>query len=53
MLADNIICLCASPGPAVNTLHSLSIALGGKYSYYPNYRCDLQMLSNLSKVIQL
>ena len=34
MVADNILCLYAVPGPAVNTLHSLSIDLGGKYSYY-------------------
>lgn len=33
MIADNILYLYSIPGPAVNTLHSLSIALGCKYSY--------------------
>lgn len=33
IIADTILCLYSVLGPAVNTLHSLSIALGGKYSY--------------------
>lgn len=43
MVADNNLCLYAVPGPAVNTLHSLSIDLGGKYSYLQitdvTYKC--------------
>ena len=33
IITDNILYLYSILGPAVNTLHSLSIALGGKYSY--------------------